>query len=163
MAVEVMGLYTRGDYACVIYVRPNDPWGLPYRSGYLPLSILTPIPAGEIDWSGTWTAQHPAASITLSPAAGDKVHIEGLCANIEKTTSNVAKKVYREDVISEDVLPRKATLAFEQTAGDIAAPDQGDRTTCPVRIWRGGDYLLVADNPYCGAPDVTFIGFYTKQ
>ena len=133
MAVEVMGLYTRGDYACVIYVRPKDPWGLPYRSGYLPLSILTPIPAGEIDWSGTWTAQHPAASITLSPTAGDKVHIEGLAANIEKT------------------------------AGDITAPYQGDSTTCPVRIWRGGDYLLVADNPYRGAPDVTFFGFYTKQ
>ena len=162
MAVEVMGLYTRGDYACVIYVRPDDPWGLPYRSGYLPLSILTPIPAGEIDWSGTWTAQYPAASITLSPAADGTVHIEDLAANIEKTASNVAKKVYREDVISEDVLPRKATLAFEQTAGDIAAPYQGDSTTCPVRIWRGGDYLLVADNPHYGAPDVTFIGFYTK-
>ena len=52
MAVAVMGLYTRGDYACVIYVRPNDPWGLPYRSGYLPLSILTPIPAGEITGPG---------------------------------------------------------------------------------------------------------------
>ena len=99
----------------------------------MPLSILTPIPAGEIDWSGTWTAQHPAASITLSPTAGDKVHIEGLAANIEKS------------------------------AGDIAAPYQGGSATCPVRIWRGGDYLLVADNPHCGAPDVTFIGFYTKQ
>ena len=73
------------------------------------------------------------SSITLSPAADGTVHIEGLAANIE------------------------------QTAGDIAAPYQGDSTTCPVRIWRGGDYLLVADNPHCGAPDVTFIGFYTKQ
>ena len=124
--------------------------------------MAAPIPAGEIDWSGTCTAQHPAASITLSPAADGTVHIEGLAANIEKTASNVAKKVYREDVISEDVLPRKATLGFEQTAGDIAAPYQGDSATCPVRIWRGGDYLLVADNPHCGAPDVTFIGFYTK-
>ena len=163
MAVSVMGIFTRGDYACVLYIRPDDPWGLPWRSGFLPLSILTAIPAGDVDWSGTWTARYPQASITLTPAANGGIHIEALAANMEKTANSVAKNLYREDVIAEDVVPRKATLAFEQTGEDIAAPYQGDMTTCPVRLWRGGDYLLVADNPYCGAPDVSFTGFYTRD
>ena len=36
MAVEVMGLYTRGEYACVIYVRPDDPWACLIAAAFCP-------------------------------------------------------------------------------------------------------------------------------
>lgn len=160
---EVMGLFTTGDYACVLYVMPDDPWYLPYRTGYLPLSALTPLPAGEVDWTGTWTSPLRAATIALTSGEGGAVHIEGVAANIEKTANNVARNVYREDLISEDAVPRKNALEFEQTEEDIAAPYQGEYEGCPVRMWRARQYLLVSDNPYCGAPDVSFSGLYLRQ
>lgn len=160
---EVMGIFTLGDYACVLYILPDDPWGLPYRVGFLPASILTPLPAGKLGWSGTWTSIHPPTTITLTDTPDGAVHIEGVAANVEKTPGNVTKNLYREDVISEDVVPRKYTLAFEQTAEDIAPPYQGEFEDCPVRLWRAGAYVLISDNPYCGAPDVSFSGLYMRQ
>ena len=160
---EVMGLFTTGDYACVMYIMPRDPWGMPYRTGFLPLSILTPLAPGEVDWTGSWTLAFPPASITLTPGDDGTVHVEGVASNTEKTDGNVARNLYREDLISEDVTPRKNALAFEQTEEDIAAPHQGEFEGCPVRMWRAGPYLLVSDNPYCGGPDVSFSGLYAQQ
>lgn len=160
---EVMGVFTAGDYACVLFVVPDDPWLLAYRAGYLPLSMLTPVPAGNVDWSGTWSRRLQAATIVMTNGEGGTVHIEGLVSNTEKTANNVARNLYREDLISEDVVTRKAALEFEQNEDDIAAPYQGEFEGCSVRMWRGGPYLLVSDNPYCGAPDVSFSGLYLRE
>lgn len=164
---QVIGLFAQGEFTCVTFVMPSDPYLLPYRIGWLPNAALRAATDDtQTDWAGNWVppeGSYPPQRITIEAAADGALHLLAVASNSKKTEGGVARRTYREDVVDRILQPDGNSIAFEQSEAEIAPPHQGRWSGCAIRLWRAGDYMIVSDNPYCGAPDAYLSGMYRRE
>jgi hypothetical protein len=95
------------------------------------------------DWVGTWHAS--AATLSIS-AAGPSLHVSGHAAWQKLAAPHFGDLDY-------SAIP----------VGDTLTLDAGGGTgTCKVQLLRLGELLVATDNQNCGAPNVSFTGFYAR-
>jgi hypothetical protein len=154
---------TRGGYACATFT--GAPPNFSSTTGLLPLSALTDTPAAPADdWRGTWRSGDEQ-EIDIKPAAGGAIAIEGNASWGGSDPERVARGAVNVGQISATLTPANGKAAFSVGPDGEAAPydaDPGDDSTCRVRLWRLGPYLVAADNLVCGGLNVTFTGVYRR-
>ncbi|WP_342242138.1 hypothetical protein, partial [Inquilinus sp. OTU3971] len=135
-------------------------------TGLLPLNALTgaPAPAAD-DWRGTWRSGDEQ-EIDIKKAAGGAIAIEGNASFGGSDPERVTRGAINVGQISATLTPTNGKAAFSAGDDGEAAPydaDPGDDSTCRVRLWRLGPYLVAADNLMCGGMNVTFTGVYGRS